>query len=71
MYGVAVADGSVSGSGAVVTTITIGVFVGNSAGGVTTTGACVGGTEVEVRVGVGVDAWVGSGVSSIIDASGV
>ncbi len=45
------------------------MLVGNSADGVTTASACVDGTEVEARVGV--DAWVGSGVASIIGASGV
>ena len=67
--GVAVAAGSVLGSGAVVTTITIGVFVGKSSGGVTTAGSCVGGTEVEVKIGIGVCA--ASGVSSTTGASGV
>ena len=65
IYGVAVA----AGSGGVVPTITIGVFVGKSAAGVTTAGASVGGTEVEVKISSGV--CVASGVSSTIGASGV
>ena len=69
IYGVAVAAGSVSGSGGVVPTITIAVFVGKSAAGVTTAGASVGGTEVEVKISSGV--CVASGVSSTIGASGV